>query len=146
MSTSTLSALLAAANARVLAGVSGSRLSEETVHTIQSSTRSPVHKEFAIGRLSSRPERTPQRASEGIPERHELTVVAAYQLPPKDRQAGLQAASDYAAAIRTALLGTTWTSTIAARITYTGTTEQPGPDGWVWLTLTFDALQSVTIS
>ena len=142
---STLSALLSAATTRVTSTVTGSRASEETIHSIQQPGRSPVHKEFAIGRTSSTPERTPQRPSEGLSERHALSVIAAYQFPSKDRPTGLRGASDFADSIRTALLATSWTSTLSCRITYTGMTEEPGPDGWVWLTLTFNALQTVAI-
>lgn len=144
---STLAAFLTAARAQLLT-VSGAVVSEETIWTIQGDGRSPRHLEFAIGRTDSAPLAGPQKPSVGLPERHTIRLISAYQLKPKDRATSLDTAEAWAASLRTAMLATTWTSgaTVQAVVTYTGTTEAPGPDGWVWFTLSFNVLQTVAIS
>ena len=81
---STLATFFAAARTQLLT-VSGAILSEETIHTIQTSGRSPRHLEFAIGRTSETPRPGPQKVSAGLPITAEVLVIAAYQLRPKDR-------------------------------------------------------------
>lgn len=141
----TFAAFLVAARAQLLT-VSGAVLSEETIHTIQASGRSPRHQEFAIGRESTSPLTGPQKASTGMPVRHAVKVVTAYQLKPKDRATSLDSAETWAASLRSAMLATTWTAAVAVVVTYTGDTQAPGPDGWVWFTISLNVLQTVAIS
>lgn len=142
---STLAAFLTAARAQLLTA-SGAVVSEETIHTIQGDGRSPRHLEFAIGRDDSTALSGPQKASVGLPERHSIRILTAYQLKPKDRATSLDTAEAWAASLRTAMLATTWTAAVAAVVTYVSTSEAPGPDGWVWFTLRFNVLQTVAIS
>ena len=81
-----------------------------------------------------------------MPEQHSLRLVTAYQLKPKDRATSLDTAAAWAASLRTAMLATTWTAAAAVVVSYTGTTESGGADGWIWFTLTFNVLQTVAIS
>lgn len=142
---SNLDTLLPAVRAQLLT-VTGAVVSEETIWTIQGAGRSPRHLEFAIGRTDSVPLPGRQKPSVGMPEQHSLRLVTAYQLRPKDRATSLDTAAAWAASLRTAMLATTWTAAAAVVVSYTGTTEAGGPDGWIWFTLTFNVLQTVAIS
>ena len=143
----TLDALLTAARAK-LATVSGSIVSEETIHTIRSPGRSPRHKEFAIGRMRTVPLRDRQKPADGMPSHHSLQLIAAFQLSPKSRQVSNDAAIQYEAQLRAKMLAMDWLSAadVACNIVYTGTDESAGDDGWIWFVMGFEALQTVTIS
>jgi len=130
---STLATFLAAARTQLLTAT-GAILSEETIHTIQTSGRSPRHLEFAIGRTSETPRPGPQKVSAGLPITAEVLVIAAYQLRPKDRATSLDSAETYAASLRSALLASGWLSTTGAIVTFVGSDIAAGPDGWLWLT------------
>lgn len=142
---STLAALLPLMRTQLLT-VSGAVVSEETIHTIQGDGRSPRHLEFAIGCTDTTPLAGPQKASVGLPVRHSIKLVTAYQLKPKNRATSLDTAEAWSASLRTAMLATSWTAAAVVVVTYTGTTIAPGPDGWVWFTLAFNVLQTVAIS
>lgn len=141
---STVAAFLSAARAQLLT-VSGAVLSEETIHTIQTAGRSPRHLEFAIGRTETTPLAGPQKSSVGMPVRHVIKIITAYQLKPKDRATSLDSAETWAALLRSAMLATTWTAAVAVVVTYTGDVQAPGPDGWIWFTLSLNVLQTVAI-
>lgn len=144
---STLSAFLTAARAQLLTAT-GAVTSEETIYTIRGDGRSPRHLEVAVGAPRTAPLPGPQKVSVGLPARHEVVVLAAFQLKPKDRATSGDTAHAFADSLRAAMLSTSWLSgaTVAAIVTYTGTICEPGPDGWLWFTLTFNVLQTVAIS
>ena len=140
-----MAAFTAAARTQLLT-LSGAVLSEETVLTIRNEGRSPRHQEFTVGHTSETPLAGAQKASSGMPSRVPVTVIAAYQLKPKDRATSLDTAHGFAASLRTKMLATTWLSTVGAVVSSTGLTVEPGADRWVWFTLGFNVQITLDIS
>jgi hypothetical protein len=140
-----MAAFTAAARTQLLT-LSGAVLSEETVLTIRNEGRSPRHQELAVGHTSETPLAGAQKASSGMPSRVPVTVIAAYQLKPKDRATSLDTAHGFAASLRTKMLATTWLSTVGAVVSSTGLTVEPGADGWVWFMLSFNVQITLDIS
>lgn len=143
----TEAAFLAAARTQ-LATVSGSIVSEETIHEIRAAGRSPRNQEFAIGIPRTTPLDGPQKPTDGLPSHHSVVVIAAWQLKTKDRPSSGDTARAFAASLRTAMLARTWVSAanVAAVVVYTGMDEQPGESGWLWYTLSFTVTQTLSIS
>ena len=138
----TLAAVLSTVATQVLT-VSGSVVAEATYDELRAGGRSPRHKEFAVGLGQSQPgdRLGRQRPSSGDPTRHRLAVGTHYQMASKDRASGYRDAVAWGESIRGVLVAAgTWHGD--ANIAWTGTTRQPGPDGWLYLDLTFDLLHT----
>ncbi len=135
----TLAAVLSTVATQVLT-VSESVVSEAAYDELRAAGRSPRHKEFAVGLVgTSVPLQAlgRQRPSSGDPARHRLAIGTHYQFKSKDRASGYRDAVAWGESIRAVLVaGRTWRGD--AQLAWTGTTRQPGPDGWLYLDITFD--------
>lgn len=127
-----------AVQARVLASVSGSVVSEEPYELIRSPGRSPRHLEYAVGIPSTEPLADGrQRASTGCHARTAVQVVFAWQLKSKDRPSSIADAGAIEASIRNALVAAGWTDDFG--LTWTTATRASGADGWIWTEQSFIA-------
>lgn len=97
--------------------------------------RSPVHLEFGVDVSASAPSARSTQTNSAV------TVLIAYQLPPKDRVAGYDAMLVADGVVRDAMLLSAWSNgPRLAEIYWTGTTRPSGIDGWIWIEQTYRAL------
>lgn len=117
------------------------RESVEPMPFLRQTARSPVHLEFAVGVRRSEPLNgrggDRQVAALGVLARTEVAVLIPYQVT-KGRVTGYDAALAIQASVRNALAATGWTADF--QLLWVRSEHEPGADGWLWLTDTFDAL------
>lgn len=133
---STIAAVRAQLALQILATTSLRIQSAETIESIRDPSHSPVHLEFAVGSESE------GYAGRNGQERTRITVIAAYQLPPKDRVVGYDAALVLERALLAGLQVSDWgaLSPRLAALCDFASRREPGIDGWLWLTVTLLAL------
>ena len=123
--------------AHLLTGYGLLRQSPEPVAFIRSAQRSPVHLEYAVSVDSTQPIDGPKDLVSS-----EVHVVIAYQLPPKDRVTGYDTMLGIERTVVASLQTSDWggLNPRLASLTPVQSARQPGPDGWIWLVITFTAL------
>jgi hypothetical protein len=133
---STIAAVRAQVAARLLATGVLTRESAEPIDTIRSDSHSPVHLEYAVGSPSQ------EYTARGKQSRTEIEVVIAYHLPPKDRVTGYDTMLGIERTVVASLQTSDWgaLNPRLASLTPVQSSRAPGPDGWIWLTITFTAL------
>lgn len=109
--------------------------SEEPYPTVRSGSHSPVHREFAIGMLSTTPLVSAggrQRPEDGQHVEEEVRVGFWHQLEPANKVADFDTLLAAEAATRNHLIARgTWRHGFTS--TWTRTTRDAGPDGWLWV-------------
>jgi hypothetical protein len=111
------------------------RESPEPVPFMRAAGRSPVHLEFGVAVESTGPSARRNDQSTST-----VTVLIAYQLPPKDRISGYDGMLAVDDSIRAAVLASAWANgPRLAAYTWERTTRPPGIDGWIWIEQTYTA-------
>lgn len=133
---SSIAAVRAQIAARLLATGALARESTEPIETIRAESHSPVHLEYAVGSPSQ------EYTARGKQSITEIEIVIAYHLPPKDRVTGYDAMLAIERTVVASLQTSSWgaLNPRLASLTPARSARQPGPDGWIWLVITFSAL------
>jgi len=126
----------------VVAAVSGfeaAALSEEPYDFIRKPGHSPRHLEFAVGfpRSVAAANSPRQIPANGVFTKHQLRIVAWFQLSPKDRPTSYRTSLDFEAAIRNAIIANGWCS--AAHFVWESSSrDAQNIDGWMFLDQQFE--------
>lgn len=142
---STLDTIVSVVQAAVLAGVTGSRVSEESYDFLAAPGRSLVHLEFAVGVPGTAGQPDRQRVSLGAYVHHDIRVLLAYQLRPKDRPASYQTMITVEALARKAVMGAATTAGWGPPV-YESTSRRPAVDGWMLVEHSFRVPHTLPIS